>query len=78
MAAELHLGKLVQLAAVPRMVGDSDIALIRAQVGTLAHGARILEFGPWLGGVSTVAVMRARRFAALIPAKARSAITRHR
>ena len=56
MAAELQLDKLMQLATVPRMVGDADIALVRSLGKTLAEEARIVEFGPWLGGVSTVLV----------------------
>ena len=54
MTAELQLDKLMQLATVPRMVGDTDIALVRSLGKTLAGQARIVEFGPWLGGVSTV------------------------
>ena len=54
MADELQLDKLLQLAIVPRMVGDTDIELVRSLGKALAGQARIVEFGPWLGGVSTV------------------------
>lgn len=39
---------------VPRMVGDSDVALIKSVASRLPTDARILEFGPWLGGVTEV------------------------
>jgi hypothetical protein len=54
MTVELKLDKLMQLATVPRMVGDTDIELVRSLGKALAGQARIVEFGPWLGGVSTV------------------------
>lgn len=42
------------LSKMPRMVGESDIALLRQCADFLTEGAKILEFGPWLGGVTTL------------------------
>lgn len=39
---------------VPRMVGDSDLDLIQQVCQLLPLDARIIEFGPWLGGVTQV------------------------
>lgn len=39
---------------VPRMVGDSDVDLITSVVPSLPIDARIVEFGPWLGGVTEI------------------------
>lgn len=43
-----------ELTEIPRMVGETDIRLIRALASELSAEARIVEFGPWLGGVSIV------------------------
>lgn len=37
---------------VPRMMGDADLQLIVDVADLLSPGARILEIGPWLGGIS--------------------------
>lgn len=39
---------------LPRMIGDSDVALIRTFGSLLRPDATIVEFGPWLGGVTEV------------------------
>jgi hypothetical protein len=40
--------------AVPRMMGDADVALVQEMAGRLGPGARLVEVGPWLGGVSRI------------------------
>lgn len=37
---------------IPRMVGESDLRLIDQICQVLPESARIIEFGPWLGGVT--------------------------
>ena len=38
--------------SAPRMMGDTDVELVRAYAGALSSDARLIEFGPFLGGVS--------------------------
>ena len=54
MTAEADIDKLSfgHLMSPPRMVGDSDIELVRRYGGRLPQGACIFEIGPWLGGVT--------------------------
>jgi hypothetical protein len=40
--------------AIPRMVGDTDIEIARLLADRLTPGATLVEFGPWLGGVTEV------------------------
>jgi hypothetical protein len=40
------------LAAIPTMMGSGDLKLVRQVASQLPKGGRILEFGPWLGGVT--------------------------
>lgn len=56
MSAGANLDKLSigQLFAPPRMVGDSDVALLRQMAELLPDDAHIVEFGPWLGGVTRI------------------------
>ena len=37
---------------IPRMMSDSDIGVVRTLASRLPKRARIVEIGPWLGGVS--------------------------
>lgn len=37
---------------IPRMVGETDVEVLRRLAGGLPDGARILEIGCWLGGLS--------------------------
>ena len=37
---------------IPRMMSDTDMAVIRKVAAILPEHARIIEYGPWLGGVS--------------------------
>ncbi len=51
-----RVGKLSleNLPELPRMMGETDITLIKSMLVNLPEPATILEIGPWLGGVSTI------------------------
>lgn len=40
------------MTTIPRMVGETDVEILRRLAGALPDGARILEIGCWLGGLS--------------------------
>ncbi|MDO6728108.1 hypothetical protein Q4544_14310 [Cognatishimia sp. 1_MG-2023] len=45
---------LENLPDLPRMMGETDVALISNILEKLPENARLIEFGPWLGGVSAL------------------------
>lgn len=45
---------LENLPELPRMMGETDVALIKSILQKLPQIPRLIEFGPWLGGVSSL------------------------